>query len=296
MPVIDIDPEVLRRDSELAAHASEQSNVHIASESTDDIPYILTTLVKDGPYAFSAGSTADETGKPKLRIATTRDGVREGYEMIHAKSYLATWVPLNEVRGEWYTFHEGVSRSYQKPSGELSARSSNGSIALFPNTSKTGITGELVWSRIAPNKLGVGFDPNAEAGDPSVAREALIGQHERYLEGLRSGDVKGIMDVMHDDVATAMRDYVNDTGTLTDFNSKSDLESFYVSFFDKYEIVSVQNLRRLTQDWYLFYEARITVRERGGNGSTLAYNVAEYFVPAHDGRFVVRIGHGTDAV
>jgi hypothetical protein len=179
--------------------------------------------------------------------------------------------------------HQGVSRSHQKPILELGPRS-NGSIAIFPSTSGTGITSELVWSNTPRGKLGVGFGTNGSAADPSVLREELIVQHDRYLEALGSSDVKGILEVMNDDVQTAMRDNVNDTGTLTNLDGKTAHESYYTALFDKYEMPSADMLRRACQDWYLFYEARLTVRLRNGDGSTMGFNVAEYLIPAHDGR------------
>jgi hypothetical protein len=40
------------------------------------------------------------------------------------------------------------------------------------------------------------------------------------------------------------------------------------------------------------------VVELGGPdaGRTLAFNTAEFLIPAADGRFIARIGHGTDLV
>jgi hypothetical protein len=49
----------------------------------------------------------------------------------------------------------------------------------------------------------------------------------------------------------------------------------------------------VTDDWYVFAELRIVAVRRGSAG-TVAFNTAEFHVPAKDGRFIARIGHGTE--
>ena len=46
----------------------------------------------------------------------------------------------------------------------------------------------------------------------------------------------------------------------------------------------------------MFAELRFTVVERTGPdaGRAFAFNTAEFLIPAADGRFIARIGHGTD--
>jgi hypothetical protein len=99
-----------------------------------------------------------------------------------------------------------------------------------------------------------------------------------------------------------VRDYVNDTGTLTTLEGKDAHRDYYQAFFQKYEVVSVEPLYRVAEEWYIFAEVRITVRPRAGaddsGGSaahdTIAFQTAEFHMPANDGRFIARIGHGTD--
>jgi hypothetical protein len=93
-----------------------------------------------------------------------------------------------------------------------------------------------------------------------------------------------------------MRDYVNETGTLTNLDGSEAHRSYYEALFAKYDVRSVEMLRRVAQDWYVFSELRFTVGVRDGAdaGETLAFHTAEFFVTGHDGRFIVRIGHGTD--
>jgi hypothetical protein len=45
----------------------------------------------------------------------------------------------------------------------------------------------------------------------------------------------------------------------------------------------------------VFAELRMTVAPSDGGGP-LTYHTAEYFIPSKDGRFIARIGHGTEPV
>jgi hypothetical protein len=116
-------------------------------------------------------------------------------------------------------------------------------------------------------------------------------QHDRYLEALQAADREGVLDSFDGEAQSAIRDYVNDTGTLIVLDGGDEHRAFYEALFGKYAIVSVDLLRRVSQDWYVFAELRMTVRS---GDSTFGFNTAEYFLPADDGRFIDRIGHGTD--
>jgi cytochrome oxidase Cu insertion factor (SCO1/SenC/PrrC family) len=87
---------------------------------------------------------------------------------------------------------------------------------------------------------------------------------------------------------------VNDTGTLVTVDGKDAHRTYYEALLRKYEIESVELLDRVAQDWYVFAELRFTVRLRGQDSGTIAFHTAEFYVPASDGRFIARIGHGTD--
>ena len=51
-------------------------------------------------------------------------------------------------------------------------------------------------------------------------------------------------------------------------------------------------LHRVMQDWYLFAEVRMEMGDRAGN--ELAFNAADFFVPARNNQIIVQTGHGTD--
>ena len=118
-------------------------------------------------------------------------------------------------------------------------------------------------------------------------------QYGRFLDGLRANDLDAVLEPLHDLVASTTRDYVADTGTITDFSGKDVHRAYYEAYFARYDVRSVEVLTQVTEDWFVFAELRITVAPRAG-GDAVAYNTAEFWVPSRDGRFIARIGHGTE--
>ena len=121
----------------------------------------------------------------------------------------------------------------------------------------------------------------------------MFDQYARYLEGLRANDVEAVLATVHDGATSTVRDYVDDTGTLVELTGKDAHRAWYRALLDKYEIVSVQPLCHVIEDWFVFAELRITAAPRAGGGP-VAFHTAEFHVPAKDGRFIARIGHGTE--
>jgi hypothetical protein len=94
-------------------------------------------------------------------------------------------------------------------------------------------------------------------------------------------------------VASAIRDYVGATGTLIELTGKSTHRDWYAELFSKFEVRSARTVQLVTTEWYVFSELRIHVDQRD-NGQSFAFNTAEFHVAAKDGRFIARIGHGTE--
>jgi hypothetical protein len=126
-----------------------------------------------------------------------------------------------------------------------------------------------------------------------LARRQVFDRYAEYVNGLRDNSVAAVVDALHENVASAVRDYVADTGTLVELTGKEAHRAWYGALFDKYEIRSVDPLYVVTEDWYVFAELRITVGDRG-SGRTATFHTAEFHIPAKDGRFIARIGHGTE--
>ena len=196
-----------------------------------------------------------------------------------------------EIRGAWYVFQESISVGHVK--GEPEPSSGTHLLGMFPVGKGTGITGELIWPWVPRELLGKGTAPAVPVTDPIRLRRDLLALHDGYLEALAAGDVGAMVDTMHDDVQSGVRDYVAETGALNQLEGKDANRTYYEAFFDKFEVIAVDLLDRVVQDWYVFAEVRMTAQPRAG-GPRLAFHTAEFYVPANDGRFFVRIGHGTD--
>ncbi|HEY6533493.1 MAG TPA: nuclear transport factor 2 family protein [Acidimicrobiales bacterium] len=295
MSVIDVDPELLKRSADAALHSAEQAAVHLQAEFVDELDGLMDTLVAEGPYAYTQmwKLAVEPDGSVSFPITTTRDGIRDGYGELHELMATATWESMVEVRGEWYTFHEGTGTGWDKSSGAF-LDGVGTSILLLPVSTAKGITGELVWNRMPGMALGRGADANpAPFGSDGefAARRALLAQHDRFLEALRAGDVDAVLEVLSVDAQSAVRDYVDDTGTLVALDGAAAHRAHFDAFFARYRVEAVDLLHRVVADWYVFAEVRFTLSD---GARTVAFNTAEMIAPGHDGRLLVRIGHGTD--
>jgi hypothetical protein len=150
-----------------------------------------------------------------------------------------------------------------------------------------------VWPRVPESILGKGEVPDGLPTDPLEKRRAALALHERFLDAYRAGDADGIAATLNEGVQGGVRDYVEDTGALVELQSRDASRAHYAALFEKFEILSLELLDRVIQEWYVFAEVRVTARPRSG-GPAVAFHWAEYDVLAKDGLFMVRIGHGTD--
>jgi hypothetical protein len=289
MKTIDVDADLLRRRADAAVHAALQTERHLEAEYTDVTAAIMDTLADAEPYAYTLQPKFREDGSVQHGITTTWKGVWDAYEVTH---HIASIVDLSspiEIRGDWYTFHDGIGTFREKASGEMGQCEV---LVLFPIGRGEGITGELFWARAAEGPQAASLDlPRV-----SLPRRDVLTLHERFLDALRAADVGAVVDCHVDGIQTAVRDYVDDTGTLVLLDGKEALRAHYLAFFDKFDVVAVDLLCRVVQDWYVFAEVRLRVRVRKGAdvGAEAEYHTAEFSVLAPDGRVLVRTGHGTD--
>ena len=108
-------------------------------------------------------------------------------------------------------------------------------IALFPVTTGTGITGELAWWRMQRSELGLHRDEVEAVSEIQSRRDTLV-QHDRYMAALRKADVEGLVGTLTDGAQSAVRDYVEDTGTLVSIDDKDGHRRYYQSVFDLFSI------------------------------------------------------------
>jgi hypothetical protein len=290
--VVDIDPELLRASAIWAGHTARQGALHAIPEYDADVPAIMDTLVPDGPYAWMIFPQVVD-GVPRLPILTSHQEVADGYTMCWTITRMLGIRNISELRGNWYVFAEQLSHN-RSPTGQ-ETRGELVTLLTATSVDIPGINGEMCWARKARAELGASRPAQSSATvSESELRRQLCDLHDRYLEALRANDIGGMLAEMNEDVQSPVRDYVDDTGALIGLDGVAAHRAHFGAFFAKYEVLSVDMLDRVSQEWYLFAEIRLTVRERDGAGRTLAFHTAEMFIPAHDGRIIARIGHGTD--
>jgi hypothetical protein len=229
-------------------------------------------------------------GSVQLPILTSREEIAEAYAFIRGLSDLHEVVGLTEVKGAWYLFQDAMTVGGPK---DTDTRNDRQTLGLFPSGVEHGITGELVWLRVPRSQLGSPDDVELVAEDELHARRLVNDRFVQYVEGLRANDLDALLESIHDGAASAVRDYVEGSGALVELSGKEQHRAWFGDLLAAYEIQSVQVLHFVTEEWYVFAEMRLVVAPRGGTG-TIAFHVAEFYVPAKDGRFIARIGHGTE--
>ena len=141
-PLIDIDPELLRRSGAAQLHAFHEVADHLAKEETGHIPTILDTLVSDGPWAWAIVPFTQKDGSVDLPLKTTYEGIEEMYGVIRGRSNVLGTEILSEVRGTWFMFVDAYSHMQEKETGEEHWFEN---VLMLPVTSGPGITGEIAF-------------------------------------------------------------------------------------------------------------------------------------------------------
>ena len=294
---VDIDPKTLEVSAAASAHAYDQAIIHVGEEIKARDPSNLTALMGSlapaGPYAYTIMPRVGAEGAIQLPVLTTREEIAEAYGFIRGLSDLHEVIGLTEVAGTWYLFQDAMTVGGPKDS---EVRNHRQTLGLFPSGAEAGITGELVWLRSPRENLGHPSDVDVFADDDELhARHRIAGQHRQFVDALRRNDLDGVLATMHDQAASAVRDYVDGDGGLVELTGRDAHRSWFSRFFDAFELQDVRPLHLVVDTWYVFTELRITAARRDGSG-VVAFHTAEFHVPAKDGRFIARIGHGTEPV
>ncbi len=296
MRVVDVDPELLSRSAEAQLHAAKGGFDHVLSEMTGDVDVIVGTLASEGPYGYTIRKQVSDDGTLRVPILTTREEIYNEYKAVRSLSDILGHQAMIEILGLWYVFHDVVDTSRGRASGSVNQHNT---LVLCPvKGSSAGITGEIFWHRTPREGLGRGGDYILSDADRRTLLLYHYDTHETYLGALRSADVDGLAALANDSVQLAIRDYVTDSGTLTQTEARIGEEvntyrAYWTAFFERFEILSVDILQRAVEEWYVFAELRFTARIKRG-GEKVTFNTAEFLVTARDGRFISHIGHGTD--
>lgn len=266
------------------------------AEFVGNVDGLMNTLVDKEPLAYTIVPEIHPDGSVRSPLTTTFAGVRECYVFVRGRSDLVNVELVSEIRGGWYDFQVGVNTGRLRdaalnPNGKTT---NSVTIGVFPVSKGKGITGELVWVMNPRDRLGTGPAPDGPPLSGFDGRRQLLELHKQFLDGYRANDVEAILETMNDGVQANIRDYVNDTGTLIGIESKAEYQDYLKAFFERFEVLQVDHLQRLTEDSFLFSETRMELLERSGQGRAFGIHTAEFFVPAKDNRIIVQTGHGTD--
>ncbi len=284
------DPALLRDMTAAAVHAAEQAIIHNQAEVVGSVPGLLETLATGDRFAYMLMPDFQPDGSIRLPIATTREEVRALYEVVRGRSDVVSEEPIIELRTPWYALWESVSTGRRKGETEEHAHPL---VVISPAGSGSGITGEIIWPLLPREMLGTGADTTSGKDDFLLRRE-LRHRHMRLVGAFAAADVDGIVAELDDGVASAVRDYVGDSEGLVELVGKDGHRAHYAALFDRFEIVSVELVHRVTQPWYLFAETRLTVRDRGQVSRTLAFHTAAIHAPGKSGTLIASLGCGTD--
>jgi hypothetical protein len=272
---------------DIRVHNGEVAWAHIESEYRDNVDEIISTLVPDGPLAYTVGPNLLGDGSiPKQIFETDIAGIRRAYEAMHGVSAVTGMQATTEIRGEWYSFAFGLGAGYDKATG---ASGHVPNAVLFPTMGKNGITGELIWK-----KTGLGAPYTGGNEGDMAAETAILAQHEAYLECLRNADVDGVAKLHHSNAQIGIRDHVNDTGTIASIDGRDEYRAHLEKFFERFDVLDIKVINRFTNDWLVFAELLWVVTEKAWPRSSLKFYTADHAEVHPSGLFASRIGHGTD--
>ena len=257
---------------------------HITSEYADVVDDIVETLAPEGPYAYSTYvQDPDGTAIPRVKIMTTREGIRQAYLNVHRYVAVREMRAIAEIRNDWYTFLYGVGYGLDKATGTISPTPT---AVIFPTFGQLGITGELYWTRWRQGDVVLG-------GGELANQQAILAIHDRFVGYLRNAAIDDIIALTEPGAQTAVRDYVNDTGTLVESHDATELSHYLELFYARFRVHEVELIHRYVANWFVFAELRWVVEEVAKPGSVLTFDTAELMEIGPDGKVVARIGHGT---
>lgn len=273
----------------LAARAAELSWIHIWAEYTQDPVKIAETLASDAPIAWAlAVPSPAEGGAFRFMEGTSKDGVREQYEVLRHQIEIHGWEPIIEVRSGWYTMWSGVSHIKTVATGSIH----KGQTAVLFPVGGDGILGELQIGVVGRYEDGTA---PLDIGRVPVRRLEMLHEHEAYLECLRNGDVDGIMSAWRDDAAIAFRSYLIDESTQLNMGGSAPIRDYFTSLFERYRVVDIQIVNRVLDTWFLFAELYWIVEDRA-SGLKYEFCTADLTSIDEERKYWVCAGAGTDPI
>ena len=291
MKAIDTDPAFLRQLGETTAHAYDQAITHIEAEKKGVIPELMETLTENGPYGYTITPQVLPDGGVNLPVISTREGIEGAYKMIRGASDLLAVNPLTEIRGTWYTFQDDIS------SGSARALTSGGPMKRWASSPPPP-------ARASPESW-CGYECLDRSSAEVIHRPTS--RPRRCTCGSRSSS-STIASCRHCCsliwTAYSARSTTVPLGStrLCRGHGNIDLAGgrggpcrLLPRLLRQVRgglggaLIVRRRLVRLCRS-----PRRRECEERIGGRPVRAFHTAEFHIPANDGRFIARIGHGTD--
>ena len=170
-------------------------------------------------------------------MLSTREEIAEAYAFIRGMSDLHEVSGLTEITGSWYLFQDAFTVGSPK---DTDIRNYRHTLALVPIRSGARHHRRARVAAGTPVATGLSSATDVEVleADDLHARRLVLGSYQQYLEGLRANDVDAVLGPLHDNVASAIRDYVDETGTLVEPTGKEAHRTWYSQLLAKYEVRS----------------------------------------------------------
>lgn len=283
-------PEKIIAEGDAARYAADRVWRHARSEFDASLDSVMPTIAVgcDLVYAVAANEFND------LLIATTREQAQAHYTALYKDYHVTNWQPYVEIRTPWYVFFNGVDTILHRNTGQTLQGES---LVLFNLCEQEGILGEMAMAR---NPAAEHYERNpiqtGTANSAALNKVSNLALHERYLKAVRTADANAVLATMTDRPNIATRNYLaNGQQDYIGLLSKEEITKYYGQLFRKYRIDSVDTIRTVIGDWFIFAELQWNVNDRK-TGSLRSWHTVEFCPIEGKGLMKSRVGYGTPSV
>lgn len=257
---------------------------HVESETSMDVDVVLATVTPPDQLTWAKTlcwslALPGPDGKPKIRIRTSLEEIREFYEERRRDAILNEVRPsITDVRSRWYVFSQ--SQAIPMRNVYTGALHDVETAAIFLMDGREGITSEIVWLRSAHVTINA-----TERTERWVA----------FLDALRKQDVDGLLSLMAPSVQGAVRDDFDAEPPFVAIDGQAEMRRFYERLFANASVLDISVVTSLVKEWFVFHDLQWRVRlEQGPRRDTeVRFRTAEYMPFDAEGRFQARCGYGT---
>ena len=284
-------PEHTIAEGRASIYAAERVWRHARYEFEASLETIMMTIASDVDLVYAVND-----GKPdsNLIIATTPEQAYGHYSWLYENYHVTNWQPFVEIRTPWYVFFNGVDTILNRATGQTHQGES---LVLFTLCEQEGILGEIALARNPGlEHYERTLTPTGTANAAALNRVANLALHERYLKAMRNADIDGLLATMTENPNIALRNFLkNNQKDYIGLLSREEITKHYTQFFKKYRVDSIEPIRNVIGDWYIFTELHWAVTDIK-NGNRYGWHTVEFCPIEGKGLIRCRVGYGSEAV